>query len=85
MRGSNTFRNDSTVLAVSKVLITPFFSILRNLETGRDTSEKHITKSLDLQKIYKFDSRVFVVSPTVLKLQRFKKIGVINTLETAST
>ena len=62
-----------TGLAVSKVLIAPFFSILRNFETGRDASEKQKTKSLDLQEIYEFDLRVFVVSPTVLKLQSFFK------------
>jgi len=61
------------VLAVLKVLIAQFFSILRNFETGRDSFEKHRTKSLDLQEIYEFDPRVFVVSPTVLKLQSFFK------------
>ena len=60
------------------------FLLLRNFETESFTSKKHEINSLDLQKIYEFDSSFFVVSRFVPKL-RFEKIGARNTFLTAST
>jgi len=73
------------VLAVKKVLTTPIFSNLLKFETERDKSQKNEMKFLDLQEIYQFDLRSFVVSRSVQKLPRFKKLGAVNPLSTAST
>jgi len=59
------------VLAVKKVLRAPIFLHLHNFETERYMSEKHGIKSGDLQEIYEFNLRFFVVSRFVPKLRKF--------------
>jgi len=45
----------------------------------------HRIKSLDLQEVCHFGLYFFVVSLSVLKLQRFEIVGAIDTFETART
>jgi len=72
------------VLAVSKVLIAPTISNLRNFETERaemTKSRDQIDRSLDDLAI--LSENVWCIS--VSKLRWFGKTGMINTFETDST
>jgi len=73
--------NPYIVPAVSKILITPLFWNVLNIETETDTLEKHDMKLLDLQKIYQHLFCRYLSGPN---LQKFETVRAVNTFETST-